>query len=88
MAIVDPKLMISHFFLGRDSSGDCGIKIQNGRFPTFFPDATSMAIVDPKLTISLFLGRDISGDCGSKIQNGRIPIFFPDATSMAIVDPK
>ena len=88
MAIVNPTLMISHFFLGRDINGDCGIKVQHERFPIFFPDATSMVIVDPKLTISLFLGRDISGDCGSKIQNGRIPIFFPDATSMAIVDPK
>ena len=120
MAIVDPKWTISHFFAGRDISGDCGFKmndfpffsrtrnqwrlsIQNGRFPTFFPDAISVAIVDPKWTISYFFpGRDINGDCGFKTND--FPFFsrtryqwrsrmqngrfdFP-SIRVAIVDPK
>ncbi len=152
MEIVDPKWTISHFFPGRDISGDCvskmddflffsrtwyqwRLRIQNEWFPIFFPDAISVAIVDAEWTIShlyqwrlwkdskwtishFFPGRDI-GACGSKmddfpfffrtryqwrlwIQQGGFPFFFPkrhqwrfwiqkgrfDANSMAIVNPK
>ena len=62
--------------------------IRNGRLPIFFPDATSVAIVDPKWTISLFFGgRFISGDCGSKVDD--LP-FFPggEINGDRIVDPK
>ena len=83
--IVDPKWTVSHFFLGRDISGDCGSKmddfpffsrtrhqwrfgIQNGRFSNFFF----------RTRYQWRFG----------IQSERFPIFFPDAKSMAIVDPK
>ena len=61
--------------------------VQNGRFPIFFPDIVSLAIVDPKWTTSHFFpGRDISGDCGSKMED--FPFFLADATSVVIVDSK
>ncbi len=63
--------------------------IRNGRFPIFFPDATSVAIVDPKWTISLFFCRTLH-QWWLWIQNGRFPFFFPggEINGDRIVDPK